>query len=116
MSHAPDHPHPAPNAGPAWQPDFRLTRLPQNLLLGLIRLYQLTFSRLLPPDTCRFYPSCSRYGFQAIQKHGAIRGSLLAAWRVLRCNPWSLGGVDRVQDQRVFPLFTRARSRRMPQS
>ena len=93
------HPHsPAPGAGAAWQPDFRLTHLPQTLLLGLIRLYQLTLSRLMPPGTCRFYPTCSRYGFEAIQKHGAIRGSLMAAWRVLRCNPFNPGGYDPVPE------------------
>lgn len=99
MNSAPDHhQHPPPSAGPAWQPDFQLTHIPRTLLLGLIRLYQLTLSRLLPPDTCRFYPSCSRYGFEAIRKHGAIRGSLLAAWRVLRCNPFNPGGFDPVPE------------------
>jgi putative membrane protein insertion efficiency factor len=92
MTHAHDHPHPTP----AWQPDFRLTHLPQTLLLALIRLYQLTLSRLMPPNTCRFYPTCSRYGFEAIQKHGAIKGSLMAGWRVLRCNPFNPGGYDPV--------------------
>ncbi len=81
---------------PEWRPDLRLTRLPRTLLLGLIRLYQLTISRALPANTCRFYPSCSRYGFQAIEKHGALKGSLLAAWRVLRCNPFNPGGYDPV--------------------
>jgi len=81
---------------PAWRPDFRLTHLPQTLLLGLIRLYQLTLSRAMPVNTCRFYPSCSRYGFEAVRRHGAIKGSLLAAWRVLRCNPFNPGGFDPV--------------------
>jgi putative membrane protein insertion efficiency factor len=96
MSQVPDHSHPPHSAGPAWQPDFRLTRIPQTLLLGLIRLYQLTLSRLMPPGTCRFYPSCSRYGFEAIRRHGALKGSLMAAWRVLRCNPFNPGGYDPV--------------------
>ena len=56
----------------------------------------IQFSRLMPPNTCRFYPSCSRYGFEAIRKHGAIKGSLLAGWRVLRCNPFNPGGFDPV--------------------
>src|SRR3989304_5602626 len=60
--------------------------LPRMLLLGLIRLYQMTFSRTLPQNTCRFYPSCSHYGYQAVYKFGLIKGSLMAAWRVLRCN------------------------------
>ncbi len=69
-------------------------RLP---LLALIRLYQMTLSRGLPADTCRFYPSCSHYGYQAIYKHGAIKGSLMATWRVLRCNPFNPGGFDPVR-------------------
>lgn len=81
---------------PEWRPDFRLTRLPRTALLGLIRLYQRTLSRALPADTCRFYPSCSRYGFQAIEKYGVFKGGWLAAWRVLRCNPFNPGGYDPV--------------------
>jgi putative membrane protein insertion efficiency factor len=73
-----------------------LENVPRLLLLAPIRLYQLTLSRTLPPDTCRFYPSCSRYGYQAIYKHGALKGSLMAAWRVLRCNPFNPGGYDPV--------------------
>jgi uncharacterized protein len=78
--------------------DFHVTvwKLPQWLLLGLIRFYQMTFSRTLPPDTCRFYPSCSHYGYQAIYKYGAVKGSWMAAWRVLRCNPFNPGGFDPV--------------------
>jgi uncharacterized protein len=68
-------------------------RLP---LLLLIRAYQATLSRMLPPDTCRFYPSCSHYGYQAIYKYGAIKGGFMAAWRVLRCNPFNRGGFDPV--------------------
>ncbi|MEY9966081.1 putative membrane protein insertion efficiency factor [Streptacidiphilus sp. MAP12-16] len=65
------------------------------LLLGLIRVYQWTISPLLGP-VCRYHPSCSRYGFEAIRVHGAAKGSVLTAWRILRCNPWSAGGVDYV--------------------
>ena len=90
----PEHAHDAPPL--PWRPDFRLAHWPQTALMALIRLYQLTLSRLMPPDTCRFYPSCSRYGFEAIRKHGAIKGSLLAGWRVLRCNPFNPGGFDPV--------------------
>ncbi len=68
-------------------------RLP---LLALIRFYQQTFSRTLPPNTCRFYPSCSHYGYQAIYKYGALKGSLMAGWRLLRCNPFNPGGYDPV--------------------
>jgi putative membrane protein insertion efficiency factor len=69
---------------------------PRLVLLGLIRFYQMTISRGLPADTCRFYPSCSHYGYQAIYKHGALKGSLMATWRVLRCNPFNPGGYDPV--------------------
>ncbi|MBN1371618.1 MAG: membrane protein insertion efficiency factor YidD [Anaerolineaceae bacterium] len=70
--------------------------LPRIALLGLIRGYQKFISPGLPPDTCRFYPSCSHYGYQAIYKYGAIKGSFMAAWRVLRCNPFNKGGFDPV--------------------
>jgi len=73
-----------------------LGNLPRLLLLWPIRLYQKTISPTLPEDTCRFYPSCSHYGYQAIYKHGAIKGSRLAANRVIRCNPFNSGGYDPV--------------------
>lgn len=75
---------------------LRIQNLPRYLLLALIRLYQATFSRLMPPDTCRFYPTCSHYGYQAIYKYGVLKGGLMAAWRVLRCNPFNRGGYDPV--------------------
>jgi putative membrane protein insertion efficiency factor len=62
----------------------------------LIRLYQLTFSRLMPQGSCRFYPTCSHYGYQAIYRHGLFKGGWLATWRVLRCQPFSRGGYDPV--------------------
>lgn len=70
--------------------------LPRWLILALIRLYQNTFSRTLPADTCRFYPSCSHYGYQAIYKYGVLKGGLMATWRILRCNPFNRGGFDPV--------------------
>ncbi len=59
-----------------------------------IRLYQRLFSPLLRPGTCKYHPSCSQYAIDAIRKYGVARGSLKAGWRLLRCNPWSRGGVD----------------------
>lgn len=89
--------HPFPEQIPP-EPSLRelplkLTNLPRFPLLALIRLYQMTFSR---PNICRFYPSCSHYGYQAIYKYGAIKGSFMAAWRILRCNPFNPGGYDPV--------------------
>ncbi len=65
------------------------------VLLGLIRLYRLTLSGWLGGQ-CRFYPTCSRYAEEAIRLHGAMRGSLMAAWRIARCGPFTGGGVDHV--------------------
>jgi putative membrane protein insertion efficiency factor len=70
--------------------------LPRWVLLALIRAYQNSLSRTLPANTCRFYPSCSHYGYQAIYKYGALKGGAMAAWRVLRCNPFNSGGYDPV--------------------
>jgi putative membrane protein insertion efficiency factor len=74
-------------------------------LMALIRLYQWTVSPLLGP-TCRFYPSCSRYAYEAIATHGAVKGCYLAARRLLRCHPWNPGGID--------PVPPRGGSRRDP--
>jgi putative membrane protein insertion efficiency factor len=68
-------------------------RLPERAAVALVRFYQRFLSGLKPP-TCRFYPTCSEYGLQAIAHRGLIRGCLLAAWRLLRCNPFSSGGYD----------------------
>ncbi len=63
--------------------------------LVLIRVYQMTFSKVLPPS-CRFEPSCSRYTYQAIDKYGLVRGSWLGIRRIVRCNPFNPGGYDPV--------------------
>jgi putative membrane protein insertion efficiency factor len=65
-------------------------------VLAVIRLYQLTLSRALPAGTCRFTPTCSHYGYEAIAKYGLIKGGWLATWRVLRCQPFNPGGYDPV--------------------
>lgn len=65
------------------------------LLKGLIRLYRYLISPMLGPN-CRFYPSCSCYAEEAIEHHGVVRGSCLAARRILRCHPWHPGGYDPV--------------------
>ena len=62
-------------------------------LIGLVRGYQLLVSPLLP-QSCRYFPSCSAYGLEAVHVHGAVRGSWLTARRLLRCHPWAAGGID----------------------
>lgn len=64
-----------------------------HLLILLIRVYQLTLSRLLGP-VCRFHPSCSRYAAECLRLHGAVRGSWLSVRRLARCHPWHPGGYD----------------------
>jgi putative membrane protein insertion efficiency factor len=76
-------------------------RLLRALLLGPLHLYRRVISPLLPAR-CRYYPTCSHYAVEAVREYGAVRGAILAAWRVLRCNPLSDGGFDHVHDQRLF--------------
>lgn len=65
-------------------------------IMFAIGLYRSFISPLLGPR-CRFYPSCSQYALEAVRKYGAIRGSCMAVWRLLRCNPFNLGGYDPVK-------------------
>ncbi len=67
------------------------------LLIGAIRLYRKTLSPFIGQQ-CRFEPTCSHYGEEAIAKHGALRGTILTVWRILRCGPWSKGGYDPVPE------------------
>ena len=71
------------------------------LAIGLVQLYRATLGALFP-TTCKYHPSCSQYAIDALRRYGLLRGSVLAGWRLLRCNPWSRGGVDRPEDQRLF--------------
>ncbi len=66
-----------------------------------IRLYQRVISPAIP-QRCKYHPSCSAYALQAIKTYGILRGVVLAGWRLLRCNPWSHGGFDPVEQQRLF--------------
>jgi uncharacterized protein len=68
-------------------------RLPRMLLLGLVRLYQLAISPYLP-SACRYSPTCSAYAIRALRQYGAVRGTILAVWRILRCNPFGGHGYD----------------------
>jgi uncharacterized protein len=72
-----------------------VVRLPALGLLAFFRTWQLLVSPLYG-QTCRFYPSCSAYGVEAVRRHGAVRGAWLTARRLLRCHPWNPGGVDPV--------------------
>jgi putative membrane protein insertion efficiency factor len=71
-------------------------RVPAAFGAALIWLYRLTLGALFPA-TCKYHPSCSEYAMQAVRRHGLVRGSALAGWRLLRCNPWSRGGFDPVR-------------------
>ena len=62
--------------------------------IGLVYAWRYTFGLLTPAGTCKYHPSCSQYALDALQKYGLVKGSAKAAWRLLRCNPWSHGGVD----------------------
>ena len=76
--------------------------IPRNLAIGLIRLYQKTFSPdhskwmkgIFPHSHCKYRPTCSEYAKLTLKKYGFIRGALKTIWRILRCNPWSKGGAD----------------------
>ena len=74
-----------------------LLHLPRRLLIGLVRGYRLLLSPWVG-QSCRFAPTCSVYAIQALEKHGAVIGTGLAGWRILRCNPWCHGGCDEVPD------------------
>jgi uncharacterized protein len=75
-------------------------------LIGLIRIYRATLSGSLGGQ-CRFSPSCSSYAEEAIRRHGAVRGSALSAWRVLRCNPFGRPGLDPVPDRKYDDVLRR---------
>jgi len=78
----------------------------KSVILGIIRYYQSTlspdhgpFKELYPNGFCKYYPSCSEYGYQSFDRYGVIRGFFMTIWRILRCNPWSKGGLDPVPER-----------------
>jgi len=81
----------------------------RRLAIAPIRVYQKVVSPLIG-QRCRYYPTCSEYAVQAVRRFGILRGLVLAGWRLLRCNPWSAGGIDYVEDQRLFKPGTPASS------
>jgi len=72
----------------------RLRAAPALPAIGLVYLYRYTVGLLVAHGTCKYHPSCSEYALGALRRHGLVKGSTKAAWRLLRCNPWSDGGVD----------------------
>ena len=68
----------------------------KRILIGMIKFYRKYLYGLKRYSTCKYYPTCSQYGLEAIEKYGAFKGGLLAVWRILRCNPFSKGGYDPV--------------------
>jgi uncharacterized protein len=83
----------------------RLARIvwhaPRHAAGGLILVYRWTISPVLG-NRCKYHPSCSQYALDALREYGLLKGSILVGWRLLRCNPWSHGGVDYAEDQRLF--------------
>jgi len=82
--------------------------------VALVHLWRYTLGALFP-TTCKYHPSCSQYAIGALRRYGLAKGSILTGWRLLRCNPWSLGGVDYPESQALFrqspPLLRRLRER-----
>ena len=68
----------------------------KRILLWMIRFYRKYLSKMKRYNTSKYYPTCSQYALEAIEKYGALKGGVLAIWRVLRCNPFSKGGYDPV--------------------
>ncbi len=78
-----------------------LTAAARELALAPVHLYRRLISPALP-QRCKYYPSCSSYAVEAIRELGLVRGAIVAAWRLARCNPWSHGGVDELHDRSLF--------------
>lgn len=70
----------------------------KKIVIGMIKIYQKVISPLTPPS-CRFYPTCSHYGIEAVEKHGALKGSWLAVRRISKCHPFHEGGFDPVPEK-----------------
>jgi putative membrane protein insertion efficiency factor len=77
---------------------------PRYLGVAAVYAWRWTVGLVIPPR-CKYHPSCSQYAIDALREFGLLRGAVLAGWRLLRCNPWSHGGVDYAHDQTLFPLL-----------
>ena len=91
----------APADPPTRSPLELARRAARAVVLAPIVLYQRLISPAIP-RRCKYEPTCSRYAVEAVREYGILRGLVLAGWRLLRCNPWSYGGYDPVEAQRVF--------------
>ncbi|MFI4978276.1 MAG: membrane protein insertion efficiency factor YidD [Solirubrobacterales bacterium] len=87
-------------------PRGRLARVARAAVASPIVFYSRVVSPAIP-RRCKYEPTCSRYAVEAIREYGILKGLVLAGWRLLRCNPWSYGGYDPVQAQRVFGIGRR---------
>jgi hypothetical protein len=83
------------------KPLSTLGRAPREVVLAPVHLYRRLISPAIP-NRCKYYPSCSAYAVQAVRELGVVRGTIVAAWRLARCNPWSHGGVDELADRSLF--------------
>jgi uncharacterized protein len=100
-------------ASPGARAASRPARVARAVVTAPIVLYQKLISPALP-RRCKYEPSCSRYAVEAIRSFGVAKGVVLAAWRLLRCNPWSYGGYDPVDAQRLFRPVRARRPERSP--
>lgn len=94
---------PATEEGEAAERSSRAVRVVRTIAIAPIAVYQRFVSPAIP-RRCKYEPTCSHYAVDAIREFGILRGVVLAAWRLLRCNPWSYGGYDPVEAQRVFTI------------
>jgi putative membrane protein insertion efficiency factor len=84
-------------------PAGRIARIARAVAVAPVVIYQRGISPAIP-QRCKYAPTCSRYAVEAIREYGILKGLVLAGWRLLRCNPWSHGGYDPVEAQRVFRI------------
>jgi uncharacterized protein len=92
------------------KPLSTLGRALREVVLAPVHLYRRLISPAVP-NRCKYYPSCSVYAVQAVRELGVVRGTIVAAWRLARCNPWSHGGVDELADRRLFRDHDRRRGK-----
>jgi uncharacterized protein len=87
------------------RPPHTAPGMPSRVLRAIVTAPIIVYQRVVSPAIprrCKYEPTCSRYAVEAIRQYGILRGLVLAGWRLLRCNPWSYGGYDPVEAQRVF--------------